>query len=103
MVLRRNSRSWRKRLRVHFLVQVGVGRGDDPGIDPARARRSQALELAGLDHPQQLGLLAERHVGDLVEEQRALVGELEAADPIGLGVGERAAHVAEQLALEDAF
>ena len=64
---------------VHFLVQIGIGRGDDPGIHPARARRSQPLELAGLDHPQQLGLLAERHVGDLVEEERALVGELEAA------------------------
>ena len=45
----------------------------------------------------------ERDVGDLVEEERAAVGELEAADAIGLGVGERAADVSEQLALEDAF
>ena len=84
-------------------MQVGVGRRDDPDVDPARPRRAEPLELAGLDDAQQLGLLAHRHVGDLVEEQRAPVGELEAADAIGLGVGERAAHVAEQLALEHAF
>ena len=35
--------------------------------------------------------------------ERALIGELEASDAVGLGVGERAAHVAEELALEDAF
>ena len=69
----------------------------------ARARRADALELAGLEHAQQLGLLAERDVGDLVEEQRAAVGQLEAADAVALGVGERALHVAEQLALEHAL
>jgi len=42
-------------------------------------------------------------VADLVEKQRAAVGELEAAGAVRFGVGERAAHVAEQLALEDAF
>ena len=46
-------------------------------------------------------LLAERHVGDLVEEQRPALGQLEAAGAIVLGVGEGTAHVAEQLALED--
>ena len=45
----------------------------------------------------------ERHVRDLVEEERAAVGELEAADAVGLRVGERALHVAEQLALEHAL
>ena len=44
-----------------------------------------------------------RDVGDLVEEERALVGHLEAAHAVGLGVGERALDVAEQLALKDAF
>ena len=45
----------------------------------------------------------EGHVRDLVEEERAAVGQLEAADAVGLGVGEGALHVAEQLALEDAL
>jgi hypothetical protein len=58
------------------------------------------LEFAGFQHPQQLDLLPRRHVGDLVEEQRAAVGQLEAAHAVRLGVGERALHMAEQLALE---
>ena len=50
--------------------------------------------------PQELGLLAEGDVGDLVEEEGAAVGQLEAAYPVALGVGEGALDVAEQLALE---
>ena len=86
-----------------LLAEVRVGRRDDAHVDLARARRADALEVAGLEHAQQLRLQVQRHVRDLVEEQRAAVGELEAADAIGLGVGEGALHVAEQLALEDAF
>ena len=41
-----------------------------------------------------------RHVRDLVEKQGAAVGELEAPHAVGWRIGERAAHVAEQLALE---
>jgi glutamyl-tRNA reductase len=41
-----------------------------------------------------------RHLADLVEEQRAAVGGLEEADLLAIGAGERAALVAEQLALE---
>src|SRR5436305_3739484 len=84
----------------HLLPQVGVGGGDDAHVGGAGLRRSQALELAGLQHPQELGLLGERDVGDLVEEEGAAVGQLEAAHAVGLGVGEGAAHVAKELALE---
>ena len=56
-----------------------------------------------LQHAQQLGLLAIGNVADFVEEERAAVRQLEAADAIGLGVGERAFHVAEELALEHAL
>ena len=66
-----------------FGGQIGVGRRDDPHVDAARARRADALELAGLEHAQQLRLQVQRDVGDLVEEQRAAVGQLEAADAIG--------------------
>ena len=61
------------------------------------------MHLAVLEDAQELRLLLERDVGDLVEEERAAVGELEAADAIGFGVGEGAADVSEELALEDAF
>ena len=39
---------------------------------------ADALELALLQHAQQLRLRLERQLADLVEEQRAAVGELEA-------------------------
>ena len=81
-------------------MQVRVGGRDDPHVDLPGFRRAHPLELAGLEHPQQLGLQVEREIGDLVQEQRAPIGQLEAADAIGLGVGERAFDVAEQLALE---
>ena len=83
MVLSRKSRSWRKRPAADFLRQPGVGRREDADVHVARARRADALELAGLEHAQQLRLQVERHVGDFVQEQRAAVGELEAADAIG--------------------
>ena len=61
-------------------AQVAVGRGEDrarrPATGPAAA---QALDLARLEHAQQLGLQLERHVADLVEQQRAAVRLLDAA------------------------
>jgi hypothetical protein len=53
-----------------------------------------------LQDPQQLGLQRQRQLADLVEEDRAAVGLGEQAQAIGAGVGERAALVAEQLALD---
>ena len=81
----------------------GVGRGEDAHVDAACLRGADALELAGFENAQQLGLLANGDVGDFVEKERAAVGELEAADAIGAGVGECAFDVAEDLALEGAF
>ena len=39
---------------------------------------AHALELALLEHAQELHLHLGRHLADLVEEERAVVGELEA-------------------------
>ena len=54
------------------------------------ARSSLAWRASGI----------ERH---FVDEQRAVVGQLEAADARGDGAGERALHVAEQLGLDEAL
>ena len=86
--------------RPHLGVRIRVRGGDQPRVHAPGARRSDALHLAGLEHPQQLGLLRGREIGYFVEKQRATVGELEAPGAIGLGVGERPLHVAEQLTLE---
>ena len=57
--------------------------------------------MPSCEHAQQLRLQRRGHLGDLVEEERAAVGQLEAAQPPLGGAGEGAALVAEQLALDE--
>jgi hypothetical protein len=85
------------------LAQVSIGRGDHAHIHVPSLRRPDALHLAVLEDAQKLRLLLRRDVGDFIEKKRSTVGELEAADAIGLGIGECTAHVSEELALENAF
>jgi len=59
-----------------------------------------AVVLAVRQHAQQPHLQVGRHVADLVQEQRAAVGLLEAAAARRLGAGERPALVAEELRLQ---
>ena len=88
--------------RLDLVGEVAVGRGDDARTSTRRASSCRRpADLALLQHAQQLGLQLERQLADLVEEQRAAVGLLEqAARARAVGAGERAAHVAEQLALD---
>ena len=67
-----------------------------------RARRGVAdgQDLALLQDAQQLDLHGRRHVADLVEEERAAVGDLEQPLLVGQRAGEGALAMAEQLALE---
>ena len=58
-------------------AQVAVGRGDDADVDLDRVRIADALELALLQHAQQLHLQRRAHRADFVEEERALVRLLE--------------------------
>ena len=61
-------------------LEVAVGRGDQPRTSTRTGlRAADALELALLQHAQQLRLQLERQLADLVEEQRAAVGQLELA------------------------
>ena len=85
---------------LHALVEVAVGGGDDAHVDGDRLRAADARERALLEDAQQLGLRARVHLADLVEEDRAAVGALEVAELARVRVGEGAALVAEQLALE---
>ena len=63
-------------------------------------RAADALDLALLDRAQQLRLQVVAQVADLVEEQRAARGQLELAELLADGAGERALLVAEQRALD---
>ncbi len=90
-----------ERLLADGLEQVAIGGGDDPDVDLDRRPAADALELALLEDAEQLGLGLQGQLADLVEEERAAVGQLEAADAPGDGAGEGALLVAEQLALDE--
>ena len=82
------------------LFERAVGGRNQPEIDRDRLVSAQALEAAFLEHAQQLGLCDERRVGDLVEEERALVGQLEAPGLAVVRAGERPFFIAEDFRLE---
>ena len=84
----------------HHGLQVGVGRAQHAHLHVARLVGAQALEAAGVEHPQQLHLAAQRKVADLVEEQGAAIGRFEAPRARLGGAGEGAALGAEQLGLD---
>ena len=62
---------------------------------------ADALEAAVLGDTEELGLELGGHFGDFIEEDGAVVGLFEAADPLGDGAGEGALFVAEELAFEE--
>ncbi len=82
-------------------AQVAVGGGDHAHVDAVRLVRAHALDLALLQRAQQHRLQLQRQVADLVEEERAAVGDLELAGAVARGAGEGAGDVAEELARGD--
>ena len=72
----RSSRNWSVG---DGLDDVAVGGGDEPDVDAQFLRAADAGERAVLQKAQQLGLQRAAHVGDLIEENRAAVGFLDAA------------------------
>ena len=80
--------------------QILVGGGNHANVDLARDVLADALVLPLLQHAQQLRLQIDRQIADLIEKNRAAIGDLEAAGPVAHGARERPAHVAEELALE---
>jgi hypothetical protein len=77
--------------------QAGVRGADHAHVDPARHILAQAGELAALQHAQQLGLGLPRQLGDLVEEERALVGRAEGPGVLAHRSGEGATRMLEEL------
>jgi hypothetical protein len=75
----------------------------DPDVRPLGPDGSHRPDLPVLQEPEQLDLEARRQVADLVQQERAPVGELdETALPAGVGSRECALRVAEELRLEEA-
>ena len=75
-------------------------RGDDAHVGDELLAPADALEGAVLQEAEELALDVRGHVADLVQEQRAAVGQLEFAPPPADGAGKRAALVAEQLGFD---
>ena len=86
----------------HQLFERPVGGRDEAHVDADAVRAAEPLDLALLQRAQQLHLRRHVHVADLVEEQRAALGQLEAALLERVGAGERALLVAEQLGFDQA-
>src|SRR5262249_5112029 len=82
------------------LAQRDLRGRDDADVDLARRFAADALEAALLEDAQELDLDGQRHVVDVVQEERAAVRELEAALALPVRVRERALLVAEELRLE---
>jgi len=82
------------------LCEIAVRGGDQAHIDVMGAPAAQALEFLFLQDAKQFGLQCRRNVADLIQKQRALVGQLEPANLLRDCAGERALLVAEQLAFE---
>src|SRR6185503_20816047 len=78
--------------------QIAVRRGDDAQIHPARLAPAHGPDLARLEGAKEHRLERRRRFADLVEEERAAVGELEEAATRAVRAGERALHVPEELA-----
>jgi hypothetical protein len=85
---------------LHGAPQVDVRRRHDAHVHLDHVDAAQAHELAVLQHAQQLRLGLERDVADLVEEERALVGQLEQALLRVDGAREGALHVPEEVRLQ---
>ncbi len=103
MAFRRYKQIGAEAARGYLGGEVRVGGGEHAHIDLDGSRRPDPFQFAGLQNTQQPGLLGLADVGDFVKEERAAVGEFEAADAVGSGIGKGSAHMAEKLALENAF
>src|SRR5579859_30486 len=85
------------------LLQVLVGGSDHAYVDGRFLGASDGADGALLQYAQQLYLHGDAHLADLVEEDGAAAGHLEQPALVLAGPGERALHVAEELAFQKRF
>jgi len=81
-------------------VQIAMGGRDHAHIDRHRLRRADGPHFAFLQHAQEFYLQRERHVADLVEEDRAAIGGKEETLVRLHRAAEGAAGVTEELRFE---
>ena len=67
-------------------MQVLIGRCDKADVYGDRAIAAQRHDFTAFEYAQQLGLQWRRQITDFVEEQRAFVGGLKTARPVGSSI-----------------
>src|SRR5690606_4413842 len=86
---------------VHLLLEVTDRRGDDTNAHLAVPGLAESAQRAFLKHAKELYLCRYRHLADFVQKESSFMGFFEEAAFVGHRVGERAANVPEELALEE--
>ena len=81
-------------------VEILVSRRDDAHVDLDRLMPTDTKKLAVGQYPQQPGLKCGGHIADFVQEKRAEVRLLKAAEALRRRTGKRALLVPEQFRLE---
>ena len=89
-----------KASRQHLRAQIPVCSGDQPNVDVPYFGRPDSLNLAVLNHAQQLRLHRHGSFSHFVQEHGSAVGILEQARPRVRGPGKCPAHVPEELAVQ---
>src|SRR5262249_20341598 len=82
--------------------EVAMGCSDHTHVGASRVRRSDSLELALLQHPQQLALHVEWQIANFIEEQGAAVRQFETPYSHTDCACERALLVSEEFAFDQA-
>ena len=81
----------------HLLGQIAIGGGNDTRPQRDALDAAHPLELALLQYPQELRLQPERHVADLIQEERAVAGQLALAQLLDHRTREGTALMPEEL------
>src|SRR5712664_2620596 len=87
----------------HETLEAAVGGRHHADVHRDLPVAPDGSDLVVLEDPQELHLEPRRHLAHLVEQQGASGGGANEAFSFGLGAGERAADVPEQLVLEECF
>jgi hypothetical protein len=87
----------------HPVFKVAVGGGEHAHIHFHGFRAAHAVYFPFLQHSEQLGLQAELHFGNFVQQQGAASGKLEFAEFAGNGPGKGPFFVPEEFAFQKMF
>src|SRR5207245_7627788 len=87
-----------KAARRHFLLQVPIGRSDDPHIREPRPVLAHALVTLLLQDAEQFALQFQRNFSDFIEENRPSFSRLETSGAVFYGPGKSPARVAGEFA-----